>query len=93
MSINAEDLNPTGKTISDAGSFVEKTADATRGSRSRLGRVGAALTGVKLGARLLPLGLRVFRRYPLASALAVVGVVFVVYAMRSARSREARVAY
>jgi len=43
---------------------------------------------VSLGARLLPGGLRLLRRYPIAGTLVVAGVVLAVYSLRGKGTRE-----
>jgi hypothetical protein len=73
------------RTTSDTGAFVAKAADAATPSNSVVGRVGAAASAVSIGARLLPTGWRMLRRYPLAATVAIAGLVCVAYLVRPAR--------
>jgi hypothetical protein len=73
---------PTGA-ASDASALIEKAAGAANPTRSTVGRISAAISAISLGARVLPIGLRLLRRYPVASGLAVVGVIWAVLAARS----------
>jgi hypothetical protein len=85
MSTNPDDLLESARTASDVGSFVEHAAHAAGGASSRVGRIAAAVSGIKLGAKLLPAAMRAMKRYPVMSALALAGVVWAAYSMRSAQ--------
>jgi hypothetical protein len=81
-------IDESAKTASDASAFVQKAAHVSDDSNSVIGRVGAAASAVSLGARLLPGGLRLLRRYPIAGTLVVAGVVLAVYSLRGKGTRE-----
>ncbi len=83
--MDPENVGHSARAVSDAGAFVERAAHATRSSNSSFARVGAAVSAVRLGARLLPAARRLFRRHPLAGTLLVVGVIGGLYLTRSAR--------
>ncbi len=77
------------QTASEAGAFVEKAAGAAAPTNSMLGRVGAAVSAVQIGARLLPAAWRFMKRYPVASSLTIAGLIWAAYTMRpNARSSE-----
>jgi len=86
MSIRHDDLGRSGRALSDLGSFVERAARAANPSRSKLGRATAVVTVAKLGAQLLPVGWRLARRYPVASTVAIAGILLALYASRSQRT-------
>jgi len=86
MRIHPDRVREPVKTASEAGAFVEKAAGAAQPSTSTLGRVGAAATAVKLGARLVPAAWRLLKRYPVASALGAAGLIWAVYLMRATRT-------
>jgi hypothetical protein len=85
MNIHADDVRQSARHVSDAGAVAEKAAGAADSSRSTLGRVGLAISAVKLGARLLPMATRLARRYPLGAVLVVAGAAWMVYSSRSGR--------
>ena len=85
MGIRHDDVGRSGRTLSHLGAFVERAALAVNPSRSKLGRAAAVVTVVRLGSRLLPAGWRLMRRYPVASTIAVSGVLLALYATRPAR--------
>ena len=85
MNTPADSVRESASTVAHTGEFVEKTAAAASVKKSRLGRVAAGISGVQLGARLLPAALRMVRRYPLASALVIAGLVLMAYSARSRR--------
>ncbi len=85
MTIEPDDVVNSARAVSDAGAFVEQTARATTPDHSMLGRVVEAVSVIRLGARLLPAGWRMFKRYPLTSTLGVVGLMLAVYLMRPNR--------
>jgi hypothetical protein len=90
MRMSPEDLSRSARAFSDAGAFVERAAHIARPSNSALGRLTAAASAASLGARLLPAGWRLFKRYPVPSALAVGGVVLAVYLARASRMSARR---
>lgn len=85
MGIRHDDMRRSGRALSHLGAFVERAAQAANPSRSKLGRAAAVVTVARLGARLLPAGLRLARRYPLASTLAISGILLALYATRPPR--------
>lgn len=85
MKTTAESVQETARTASDASELTEKAAKAAAGTTSTVGRAAAAVSGVRLGARLLPAAARVFRQYPLASSLVAAGVLWIAYAKLSKR--------
>jgi xanthine/uracil/vitamin C permease (AzgA family) len=86
MNTTADSVRETARTASTTGAFVEKAAGAASGSQSKFARVIAGISSVQLGARLLPAGLRIVRRYPLASALVIAGALWIAWSARSRRS-------
>jgi hypothetical protein len=88
MSTNPNTLDDSAGATSDASAFVEKAAGATNPSRSTVGRITAAASAISLGARALPAGLRLFRRYPVASGLVVAGLIWAALAARPQRSER-----
>ena len=86
MGIFHDDVGRSARALSEMGSFVERAAHATNPSHSTIARVGAAVSVAKLGSRLLPAGWRLFKRYPLASTLAVAGLAVAVYLARQTRN-------
>ncbi len=85
MGIRHEAVGHSGRALADLGAFVERAAHAANPSRSKLGRAAAVVTVARLGAQLLPAGWRVFRRYPLASTIAISGILLALYATRQPR--------
>jgi hypothetical protein len=71
------------KTASDTGSLVERAVGATDPAHSALGRVADTAAAVRLGAQLLPKGWRLFKRYPVSSAVVIVALVWTIYSIRS----------
>jgi len=86
MSLDRDDLGKSARTVADAGGFVERAAHLAKPSTSTMGRIGAAISVAKLGRRVLPAGWRLAKRYPVASALAVAGILLAVYLTRPART-------
>lgn len=80
--MNTAAINESAQTASDASAFVQKATHVSDESKSVIGRVGAAASAVSLGARLLPAGMRLLRRYPIMGTLVVAGVALAVYALR-----------
>jgi hypothetical protein len=85
MSANSNTLGESSAVASDASALVERAAGAADPARSTVGRITAAVSAVSLGVRALPAGLRLFRRYPLVSSLAVAGVIWAVVTARAQR--------
>lgn len=83
--MNPEEVRRSAQTVSHTGALLESAAHAAKPTTSPLGRVGAAISIARLGARLLPEARRLFRRYPLVSALTVAGMIGAMYLSRSAR--------
>lgn len=86
MSVDADQLGRSGGTLADTGHLLERIAHAVGPASPMLGRVAAAVSIVRLGARLLPAGGRLVRRYPVGSALVAAGILGVVYLLRSQAS-------
>jgi len=86
MSANPNTPDESAGAAPDASAFVENAAGAANPARSTTGRITAAVSAVSLGARVLPAGLRLFRRYPVASRLAVAGVIWAALAARLRRN-------
>jgi hypothetical protein len=85
VNTTAESVQDAARTASVASEFTEKTAKTAADTTSATGRVLAAVSSVRLGARLLPAAIRLFRRYPLASSLVVGGVLWIAYSNLSKR--------
>ena len=82
MSVHPDQLGQSGGTLADAGHLLERIAHAVGPASPALGRLAAAISIARLGARLLPAGGRVFRRHPVGSLLLVAGVLGAVYLLR-----------
>jgi hypothetical protein len=87
MSPNPKSIDEPSETASDTSDIVDKAALAANPARPTLGRIIAAFSAVGLGVRILPAGLRMFRRYPVVSSLAVAGVIWAVLTARAQRDR------
>jgi hypothetical protein len=85
MSFRHDDVGRSARALSALGVFVDRAAHAVNPSRSKLGRTAAVVSVAKLGARLLPAGWRLFKRYPLASTVAISGILLALYATRPPR--------
>jgi hypothetical protein len=85
MSVDPDHLGRAGGALADVGRLVERVAHAVGPASSALGRLTAAVSVVKLGARLIPAGARLLRRYPAGSLLAAAGFLGALYLMRSGR--------
>ena len=81
MSVDPDRLRWSGRVLADAATLVEKAAHTVSPSSSAFGRVAAAVSVVELGARLIPAGGRLLRRYPVGSLLVIAGVVGALYVM------------
>ena len=90
MSVDPDQLRQSGRKLSETGTLVERAVHAARGSNSTLGRIAAAISAVELGARLIPAGARLLRRYPVGSLLLIVGCLGALY-MMNAREDSRRV--
>ena len=86
MSIFHDDVGRSGRALSHLGAFVERAAHAANPSRSKVGRAAAIVTVARLGARLLPVGWRFAKRYPLASTIAISGFLLALYTTRPPRT-------
>jgi hypothetical protein len=82
MSVDPDRLGKSGGTLADAGHLLERVAHALGPASPMLGRVAAAVSIARLGARLLPAGGRMLRRHPLGSLLVVAGVLGAFYLLR-----------
>jgi hypothetical protein len=82
MSVDPDRLGQSGGTLADAGHLLERVAHALGPASPMLGRVAAAVSIARLGARLLPAGGRMLRRHPLGSLLVVAGVLGAFYLLR-----------
>ena len=83
MTIDPDHLGRSGGTLADAGHLLERIALAVGPLSPALGRVAAAISIARLGARLLPAGGRFLRRHPVGSVLVVAaGVLGAVYLLR-----------
>jgi hypothetical protein len=91
MNTQPHDGGQSAQTASQAGAFVEKAAGAAAPSNSMLGRVGAAASAIKIGAKLLPGAWRMMKRYPVTSSLAIAGLLWAAtYAMGPRARRSLR---
>ncbi len=72
----------TAQMASDAGALAENVAGAARPSSSTLGRLGKTVAAVKIGARLIPTGWRLLKRYPVGSSLVIVALGAIWYGLR-----------
>ncbi len=84
MSVDSDQIGQSGRTLADAGNLLERAAHAVGPATSALGRVAAAVSAVRLGARLLPAAGRLVRRHPVGSLLAVAAAAGVLYLVRAA---------
>jgi hypothetical protein len=89
MSARADHLGESGRALADAGRLIERAAHAAGPESPTLGRVVAAITAVRLGARVIPAAGRLLRRYPRGSLLFGAALAGALYLWRSplARSR------
>lgn len=85
MSVDPESLRRSGRTLADAATLVERAAHTLAPSSSTLGRMAAAVTVARLGARLIPTGGRLLRRYPVGSLLLAAGFLGALYLLREPR--------
>jgi len=89
--MNTPEAGDPAKLASDTGAWPQKGAGAAvNPAKSALSRVGDTAAAVKLGAQLLPAGWRLFKRYPMSSALVVLAVVSTVYSTRPHRTSTYR---
>lgn len=87
MSIDSEQWRRSGRTLAEAATLVERAAHTLAPSSSTLGRMAAAVTVARLGARLIPVAGRLLRRYPASSLLVAAGLFGALYVMQSAQGR------
>ena len=85
MGIDPESLRRSGRTLADAATLIERAAHTLAPSSSTLERLAAAVTVVRLGARLIPAGGRLIRRYPVGSLLLAAGLLGALYLRREPR--------
>jgi len=71
--------------VSHVRTFAENVVGAADSSRPRLERATAAASALSVGSELAPAALRLLRRYPFLTALAVAGAIWAVTAARSRR--------
>jgi membrane protein len=71
-------LRPSTAHAADASALIHKIAAAANPTASKFGRITAAASAVRLGARLLPVALQLLRRHPVASSLAVATLIWAV---------------
>ncbi|HEX5459000.1 MAG TPA: hypothetical protein VFX20_03430 [Steroidobacteraceae bacterium] len=90
MSIDPDRLGRSGGTLADAGHLLEKIAHAVGPASPMLGRVAAAISIARLGARLVPAGGRALRRHPVGSMLVIAGALGAVYLLRPVPSPRRR---
>lgn len=82
MSIDPDHLGQSGGTLADVGHLLERVAHALGPASPMLGRMAAAVSIARLGARLLPAGGRMLKRHPVGSLLVAAGVLGAVYLLR-----------
>jgi hypothetical protein len=87
MSVDPDHLGWSGSKLAEVGHLAERTAHVIGPASSALGRIAAAVSAVKLGARVIPTGGRLLRRYPVAAALVVAGVLAALYLAPEPRRR------
>gem|GEM_PF-3550998 len=86
MSIDPDRLGRSGGRLAETGHLLERAAHAIHPASSTLGRVVAAVSVARLGARLIPAGGRLLRRHPVASLLVTAGLLSALYLARAPRS-------
>ena len=86
--MNRDDIAHPGRAVSDAGAFIERATHAAHPSNSSLARLGAAVSAIRLAARLLPAGRRLLRRNPVAGTLLIIGIAGGLYLARAARETD-----
>lgn len=82
MSVDPDHLGRSGRTLADIGALIERLAHAVGPASPALGRVAAAVSVARLGARLIPAGGRLIRRYPAVSLLVLGGCLGALYLAR-----------
>jgi len=85
MRVDPDRLGWSGGKLADVGHLAERAAHAIGPASSALGRLAAAVSVVRLGARVLPEGARLLRRYPAASLLLAAGALGAWYLARESR--------
>jgi len=83
MIVDPDHLGKSGGTLADVGRLVERAAHVVGPASSALGRIAAAVSVAKLGARLIPAGARLLRRYPAGSLLVLAAALGALYLIRS----------
>jgi len=82
---NLNRIEHSARTTSRAGALMVRTAVAASRSRPPSSRISAAISTIGLTARLIPTGLRLFRRHPVGSSLALIGILWAVMSTRESR--------
>jgi hypothetical protein len=90
VSVDADHLGRSASFLADVGRMVERAAHALGPASSAMGRVTAAVSVARLGARLVPAGGRLIRRYPAGSVLVLAGVLGALYLARAPREPSRR---
>lgn len=86
MRVDPDASRHSGRTLADAVMLIERAAHTVAPSSSILGRIVAAASVARLGARLIPVGGRLLRRYPAGSLLAAAGFLGALYLIRASRA-------
>jgi hypothetical protein len=84
--LEPEGLKRSGRMLADAAMLVERAAHTVAPSSSTLGRIAAAASVARIGARLIPAGARLLRRYPMGSLLVAAGFLGVLHLARTSRT-------
>lgn len=82
MRLDPDHLGRSGRHLADTGRLLQWAAHVTHPESSGLERVTAAVALITLGARLLPAGGRLLKRYPVASLLVAAGLLGALYLSR-----------
>lgn len=85
MRVDPDHLGWSANKVAEAGRLAERAAHVVGPASSALGRITAAVSVVRLGARVIPEGGRLLRRYPVASALVVAAALGALYLAREPR--------
>lgn len=88
MTSTADNIDEPSVAASDASALADSAAKTADPGRSTLGRAAAAVSAVKLGARVLPAGMRLFKRYPIGATLVVGALVWALFAARAQAERS-----
>lgn len=86
MPVNTESLRQSARFASQASSTIERgLSNAQRKRASIPAQIGLAISLVKLGRQVLPVGLKLLRRHPVAGAVLLAGAVWGLYSYRGRR--------